>query len=254
MNGKRGMRERLIMLLADEKEDFPFLETNAAHPDLDRTGGATRILSGSRRRLGLGEFLLLGDGEVFRRNLAEAARLRLGLVRRHKAGGPIDNSYVSILLYKNAFDALASGDAQLARELCEVLGGRPEIEREHDHPFDLALGYALKHSVLGDVDEVGRTATILAGLCRVRENADFRGYAQAFEALCTGDQGQIDTAFPAIVKGHRRQSKGNGVFAGTIDELLCIWGIGLANLCVHRGMRVEIDDPLMPPELIVGLR
>ena len=74
-----------------------------------------------------------------------------------------------MLAYKRLFDALAAGDFQLATGLAQVMGGRPKIEREHDHPFDRAMGYALKAQVLmADVQAAPVGARTCSGQARER--------------------------------------------------------------------------------------
>ena len=53
------------------------------------------------------------------------------------------------------------------------------------------------------------------------------------------------------VKGHVRQSKGRGVFKDTVDETLCVWGVGMASLARRHGLEVNGVPPLIPQELLL---
>ena len=53
--------------------------------------------------------------------------------------------------------------------------------------------------------------------------------------------------------GHKRQCKGKGLFKDTVDEVLCVWGLGMANLARMCGLELDKmpDDSLIPSELII---
>ena len=131
---------RTVLYVASE--NLPVLEANASDKHQVNSDGCTSILALAHRSIGILEFLLDGKVGSFRANLSTCAALRLSLFQRFEAGDPVDPSYVAMLAYKRLFDALAAGDFQLATGLAQVMGGRPKIEREHDHPFDRAMGYA----------------------------------------------------------------------------------------------------------------
>jgi hypothetical protein len=57
----------------------------------------------------------------FRKNLSEAAKLGLQLIKRYDDGEAIDPSYVSMIRYKNLFDALPQMTLRLPKNLPEAL-------------------------------------------------------------------------------------------------------------------------------------
>jgi hypothetical protein len=223
-----GILNRLAQVLANEVEDRPALEAKTKDPEANRQGLQTWALSASHRFRSVALLRLNADAQAFVDELRISVRLCLDVVARFESGDPIPESFVSMLLYKSLFDALASGDLELARKMASAMGGRDKIERKHDHPFDYALGYTLKYFTLEDRPQMDRWAAEFARVCEEQENADFRGYAEAFTAILAGDDRSLDAAFKNIIAGHKRQSKGAGVFRDTEDELLCVWGVGLA--------------------------
>lgn len=56
--------------------------------------------------------------------------------------------------------------------------------------------------------------------------------------------------FDQLINGHRRLSKGRGPFAMSVDQELCVWGIGLANWCRWKGIPVAPRPPLIPEPLL----
>ncbi len=229
------------------KRLLPTLAANAADSAKDKNGSSTNVYAAALRFIGISDFLLDGDTGSFRSMLSKAAKLRVQLFVRFDRGEPISASYVSTLAYKELFDALAAGDLETATELAQHIGGRPDIEKEHAHPFDNALGYALKAAVLGR-DQIPANE-MLAAVLQENDNANFRGYGAVLSQLASAQDKVSPDAFRSIVAGHKREAK-DGVFKGVVDEIICVWGIGLANLVKARGRSVDFSDDLIPAGLI----
>lgn len=155
-----------------------------------------------------------------------------------------------MLCYTELFDALASARIDLANTLAEIMGGRDVIEKKHDHPFDYALGYTLKAFVLNDRVAMTEWSKRFVDVTRQTTNRDFLGYADVFQAILMADPIAAQAGLKHIVKGHEKQSKGSGVFRYTPDEVLCVWGIGMANLARVHGLMVQGVPPLIPDELL----
>jgi hypothetical protein len=246
------MKDRLPMLLAMRKEHLCSLRANASDPAKDRSGTATSSLQGTLRFIGVAEFAVAGDVGSFRSYLTEVAELGLRLLERHDRGEGIDPSYVAMVRYKDIFSALAAGKVAVAAQLGERLGGRPHIEEEQDHSFDRSLGHVLKSLVSGPPDQVESRFADFAAVCREPENTDFTGYAVAFRGILDHDVGRVQEGLMAVVKGHKNLVKRGGVFHDLEDEVLCVWGVGVANLARSRGMSITGLPPFIPNELLCG--
>lgn len=242
--------DRLPALRQVREKHLSTLEQNYASKEKDKDGSATNSLAGTLRFLAVAAFALDSDCEIFRSRMGRVAELRKELFIRAQDGESISPSYLSMLAYKQLFCALASGDMGLSCELANMMGGRTDIEAEHDHPFDKALGYALKSAVLSD-ERQSQHLEVLERICSDKDNLDFAGYYRALAALANGDENEGNKALKDIVKAHKKQSKGRGVFAGSEDEVLCVWGIGIANLLSHNGLTVECASELLPKQLVI---
>ena len=231
-------------------------ETLMRYHDAKRNSGGdyTSALSYDYRSLANLGYLVEGDVVGFHANLALQAKYRIELFDRFDVGEPIDASWISMYAYKKLLDALASGSLDMARTLAERMGGRPELERKFDTPFETAMGYALKALVLGDDAEAGKRIAAIADSCKQSGYTNLAPYGPVLKAIAERDDAALEAAFPALLAGHRRLSKGSGMFSYTDDAYLFVWGIGLLNLARSRGMTFDIKDPLLPDELIVGLR
>ena len=231
-------------------ERLPNARLWASDAKRDRTGWETASLKSRVRLIGIMDYLMKEDVFSFRRGVSEGVSLELSLYIRFDSGEPINPSWVSMIGYKQLFDSLAAGNFETARALSDRLGGRPDIEKEFDHPFTIALGYLLKSFVDGDGENVKRDRIEAFRQCQGR---NWGGYTQLFEAILNDDLDQAQAAFPEIIAGHKRESKGQGMsmFDGSEDQFLSVWGIGMANLARSHGLPVQIDDPLIPADLLV---
>jgi hypothetical protein len=245
-----GMLNRLKMLSDMRRENITVLLANARDSAKDKNGSASASVASTLRFLGVADYVLKGDIVQFKSNLAQAAEIRLNILRRFMNGEPISRSYISMLNYKSLCNALAACDMGLAKSLAIQMGGRKELEKEYDHPFDYALGYALRAFVLGEEEDMGKWASEFAAICEAKENLDFAGYAEVFQGILQKDVDMVKNGLKSVVKGHAKQSKGKGVFSDSEDELLCIWGVGIANLARAHGMVVDGEPPLIPNDLL----
>jgi hypothetical protein len=249
-----GVREQLAEIAEFRCRSLPVIQANARDPVKDRDGASSDILAADMRFMGIADFILKCDVASFQRHLRDVALIRISHFARRSTGEPIAGSLLTMLCYKEVYDAVAAGDIAVATSLASQMGGRDELERIHDHPFDYAMGYTIRALVLDQQNDARTWNARLAAECDGSQGRDFGGYPQFFNALLARDLAAANAALGRVVEGHRRQSKGRGVFKGKLDELLCVWGIGVANLARARGLAVDGEPPLIPNELLLRNR
>lgn len=250
MDRKSTDREILLERIERDNEALPSLRAKA-EAGRDPRGIAANMFGATMRGLSIAEFVINRDRNQVLQGLTECARIALSLFERADRGEPIDWSFLTLLAYQDVFDALAVGDLNLGKALAKHIGRQDKKVREKVHPFDIALGYCLLAFVLRDETEMPARVDAFAEACEKGTGRDFHGYVQVFCAVLAGDSAAANAGFVEVLKGHRRQCKGNGIFRFTPDKHLCVWGLGLANLARHYGLNISICDPLIPSELLV---
>jgi hypothetical protein len=243
--------KKIAMLAEESRLDLDILKSNVLDASKDRKGRGSSMLSSSLRFLGVADYVLKKDVAAFRTQLTEAAQLRRNLFDRFEAKEPISPSYVSMLAYRELLNALAAGNTHLSKQFAAQLGGRDAIEKDNDLPFDIALGYTLKSLLMSDAAKADRYLQELEATSQTSANIDFKGYVAVLRAILNQDVDAAKNGFVEIIAGHKKQCKGSGLFKDTEDEVLCVWGVGVANLARMHGVVVEINDPLIPSELII---
>lgn len=246
-----GIIDRLPNLVEIEKEDLSILRTNAEDVGKDKSGSASATVANSLRFVGVANYVLSHDIEMFKSYLSEAAEIRKRLFERFERGESISQSYVSMIAYKALFNSLAAGNIELSKSLASHMGGRSEIEKKYDNPFDCALGYALKSFTEDNHTEMLYWTEKISDVCKEKGNIDFQGYAQMFKAMLEGDETLGNKGIQTIIKGHKNQIKGRGLFRNSEDEALCVWGIGITNLARSHGVIIQGVSPLIPDELLI---
>lgn len=245
-----AIENRLGLLREMRRKHLAQLRMNQSMPDRDKDGSASDSLAGSLRFLGVSDYVLDKNVHAFREQLSEAAALQLKLFERFDGGEPISPSYVSMMAYKSLLNALAANNEVLAESLAARMGGREAIEAEYDRPFDRALGYCLKGILGKDIARAQQALQQFGQACKESENVDFKGYAKALQAMVDRQPALVAHAFEEIIAGHKKQSLGKGLFKDTEDEVLCVWGVGIANLARWNGLLAPSGDALLPTELI----
>ena len=240
----------LEVLYREELEFGGKGKANAENPEKDKNGSASNMYAYRLIFLANAEYLLHKNISKFRANMAEASRLKIQLFERFEAGGVIDKSYVSMIAYKGLFYALATGDEKLSQTLANYMGGREQIEKDFDSPFAIAIGYTLKYLVLGE-NSLAKTWLEKLKLACKGDYINFVSLANLLETILNKDSVAMNTAFSAFIADYKKECKGRGMFSDSEEEMLSVWGIGLANLACMRGMSFTYDNELTPRVLVV---
>lgn len=246
-----GIAARFEVLSEMRRKHLAQLVVNQADPLKDKSGSASSSLAGMLRFLSVSEYVLNKNVSEFRSMLVKAAALNNQLFERFDKGETISPSYVSMMSYKALLNVLASGDENLAKEFAAKMGGRSYLEKEYDRAFDIDFGYALKSILLSDFTSAGQWVDALDAACKDSENTDFVGYAKVLRAILSANHADANAGLAQVVAGHKRQCVGKGLFKDTEDELLCVWGVAVANLARMRGVKVQPIEPLIPGDLLV---
>ncbi|MCA9028000.1 MAG: hypothetical protein KDA86_22510 [Planctomycetaceae bacterium] len=249
--------ETVLML---DLEDLPEFQSRIG-TERDQAGAFSRNVCECFRQIGTARYLLYSDVDAFRQNLSESAKLRKKLVDRFLAGEPIPPSTVSDLTYKYLLDALAAGDFEGAKQIAEVTEKRHDdswtegtnivIQCEGSEDFAECFTYALKAFVLDRRGDMQHWTGRLEVSLRHPKMKTLAGYGQVLRGILDEDEQTANRGIQAVLEGHQKESKGSGLFAGTAEELICIWGIGISNLALHRGIRIDSSPPLIPGELLL---
>jgi len=138
---------------------------------------------------------------------------------------------------------LVSQDFDRSKDFAAVMGGRPKAEKR-EHVYSRTLGYALKATVLQSDDLTERLADFDKTLARKDTGVSYQGHGQILNMLADPSVINVTSALEHIAKYHKR-------VADTVDaKALCLFGIAMANLAIHRGKTVTIDTEVIPAELL----
>lgn len=243
-----GIRERLARLCEARANTRQNLRTKYKDPKKDALGVASGLLSSELRFFAVADFVLLDDVKKFREQMSEAATIQQDMFDRFDRGESIDESFVTPLEYTSVFDALAAGDFSTADKLASRILEMPVARGIH--VFHDKFGRALSALCVSQADAAHRIANLTKVFTSYEEN--LTGYSLGFLAVLNRDLDAANQALKIIVDGHRKESIDDGLFDDTEDEVLCVWGLGFANMARHLGVLVSSpDEELIPSRLLV---
>jgi hypothetical protein len=256
-NGKPWTKRRVIMdkiidrlpkLREEQIERLPNLEKKMEQCEARFKADFMGSVASAYRFLGVAAYVLEKDIQKFRDLLLASAELEFECVKMYQAGQPVSKSYVSVLTYQDLFSVLASGDIQRAKELAELVGFDAKIDKKEAHPFDRSLGYCLKAFVLEDMEDAKKRLVDFTNMCGKKGNKSYTGYAEVFQSILDNDNELCDKGIADILKGHKRIP----FFRGMEDEVIAVWCLGIANLAIYSGLDVNVENELLPRELLIG--
>ena len=247
-----GLINRLDILEPEWLERMQKLQKKFHNnPEYDENGSLSIRMKSAKRFFALCDYKLHHDIKSFRKNLRDSSALVKSLYDRYNQGESIDESFVTMNSYDHILDALAAGDFSLAKDFAQVIGGREAIEKENDHPFDFAFGYALKSLLLNHQTDLEYWLPIANSEVKRPDVKYFQAYVDSLYALKNKDIEAFNNAMTQLLQDHRKMCQARGLLENTVDEALCFWGLGLVNLARHRGLEVTVDDEYLSSELII---
>jgi hypothetical protein len=248
-----------------------------------RIDGLAESYRASELRLfAVGEYHLRRDVARFRSNLAEAATLYIDLFERNlgtslatdmvmevgleelsdfsksdvdkatqNAPADVLHSLLTMVTFKELFNALASGNRKVAERLSKLIGAHLDPEHLCDEPLNHYLGWSLKFLV-DDVPDQVRCDWIgrLADYVQARR-LTLMGYPIVMQAIVDRNAEVAQAGFAELLEGHRKECRAGKLFGDTEDEIVCVWGLGLANLARWRGLSIGPQDDLTPMDLLL---
>jgi hypothetical protein len=241
---------RLDILYKERIEfDIPLWESRIDTLEYDKDGGAKSFLFRFYRFVAVCEYILHNDKRKFQKILSQSVNLVFNMFEEYYNGKSIDHSYLHLSRYRNILDGAASGDLELAKKLAKLVGERPEDKKEKG--YFAYLSYCIKYLVLED----RRNLEIYLEKClKEKEHKtakNFDGYSTVISGVFEKDEKKIKEGFEEVLTQHKKLCKGNAEFSNTIDEVICLHGLGLLNICRSQGFLIELDDPLIPKDLIL---
>ncbi|MBC8325519.1 MAG: hypothetical protein H8E27_07835 [Verrucomicrobia subdivision 3 bacterium] len=241
--------------LARIKENLEYYRgsLNRCHKIIEESGDnplgtVTSSMQDEYRAIAVYQGVVEGEWNLFPEFMASSVECWLNLLAKYSNEGTVCCSMVDVIpAYKCSLDALAAGNEALSKQVAN------EIQQRCDylsHRFSCYFAFAVK-SVTLESDDVSERLEALDIECKTKDGVYFQGHAQVLRCIAEHNEAPLSEAFKLLLKGHRKLSRGAGMFNLTVDVYLSVWGLGLANLCHFRGLTVEIDDPLIPKQLLL---
>ena len=127
-------------------------------------------------------------------------------------------SLLTMVTFKELFNALASGDRAVAERLAALMGTHLDPEQEFDDPLDHHLGWALKYLVDDTPDTVRRAWIDRLTFYVQAKRPTLMGYPLVMLAILDRDLAAAQAGFAELLKGHRKESRAGKLFGDTTPK------------------------------------
>jgi hypothetical protein len=206
------------------------------------------FLASEYETLGIAECVLHADIAKSKQNFYRSAKLKEFLILNYDAGGPVAVPKFAVAMnnYHTLFRALLSDNDDLINSLAHLIGGRPEEEAEHGHPFADNVGYAMKYILLGDYTKAQHHVDQLKAIADDPDLAFALGYATVFQGILLSDRQLVNEGLELQLELHKQDPDHQGL----PEEIFSLQVLGLAKLALRQGIEVTLDDPITPQSLL----
>lgn len=203
------------------------------------------------RSVAIACFVLDQSPSEYRFHMSLSVRWHTRLVAEADRRGADSSGYRSLSAATSILDAWSAGDLESASALAEVLATDAEVRERDSIPFMVHFSRAILALSRADEDAARRSVDELHNQCE-HDAPDFAGYPALMRAALEGDSEAGRRALAGLCNGHARQSTRRGGFYedDPADQLLCVWGVGLAIRARERQLTLRGIEPLIPDALL----
>lgn len=193
--------------------------------------------------IGIGEICLNNNIIAAKKNFYLAGKLQEMLLQKYdNKEMKISPSFVTMNKFNRLLLAIISDSIELTTSLSGLMGGRIKEEKDYDHPFNYNVGYTLKYIIQNENEKAINYIDDLKKLKDQKEVFPYKSYIIVLNSILEGDNRNLNTGLNLLIEDHKK----NDIFKDTADELISIPAIGLSKLAELKGLKVNINDDLLP--------
>lgn len=205
------------------------------------------FLAGDYSILGMGEWLLHSDAIAAKKNFYLSAKLQEILFQKYENKSiPVSPSFIVMTCYPRVLMALISDSSQIIDSLAKLIGNKPNEEKAEGHLFNNHVGHAIKYLLLNE-DEKAKSH--VEALEKMRNHKGLRlqvGYGLVLKGILNANEKNVNEGLQVMIDCHKK----DGEYKDSPEEFFSIPVLGFAKLAMRRGMKVEIDHPIAPKEML----
>ncbi|HCU06150.1 MAG TPA: hypothetical protein DIC42_00995 [Holosporales bacterium] len=191
-------------------------------------------------------YVLDHDVQGFIDHMKQVVHYQNKMLDKRDAGEyPEDYEFVSAPAFDKIFETLCTQDLDLIKNIVKRF---LNINLKKTGPLAKHCHKAFRLFILG---QDGTRADLNdMEIIFAKRLKSYVGYALCFQAIYDHDKEKFLSGFATMIKGHKRLSTPQGIFGGTVDEVIAFWPLAVVNLARFKGLDVMVDYPLVPKELI----
>lgn len=196
--------------------------------------------------IAIGEWLLHHDVVATKQNFYLAAKIQEILFQKYDDKSMIvSSSFVNMSSYLKLLPALISDSNQIIDSLAKLIGNRPK-EEEDGHPFADNVGYAIKYLLLNEDLKAKMHIDVLLGMENNKELKLRIGYGRVLKGILDVDEKAANEGLKVMLDCYKKDHE----YKDSPEEFFSIPVLGFAKLAIRRGIKIYIDDTIVPKEML----
>lgn len=207
-------------------------------------------LEDSFKVIGIGECILNKDVVEAKKNFYLSASMRKVIFQKRNLEDYMEGDYAYRFCEEidAIFMALLSGDEALISSMINISGKKKESDevKEVSQIYIYNRLNAIKYIILKDfknAKECIKEITKISGDAFMKPYLDNE---KILSAIIENDENELNKALKNMAKNNKKLKQ----YKGSPEELFCLAALGLAKLAALNGMKVELDEPSAPKEML----
>ena len=250
-NYEKEEMEALKRLFDGEKEDIVLYSEKLSSENRKLVINSLDWLASSYRgKAGYG-YMLNADRNNFYADMHADISYVLKLLEQHEFLSEEDPSWLGVHHKTSLLDAFICTDFILAKQIADYNGPYVELG---DATYHYQILYYFCHTMVVAPEE---SETLLPYLDVYIEHPRkkeryYKGYGQVMKAIIQRDEEALQTGAAKVLEDHINLIGEDHIdnFGYSEDSYICLWLLGLLNLAIALGMKVDIDHKYLPKDLL----
>ena len=243
--------EAIGRLFEGDKEDIESYSKNLTSEKKGLQIHGIRGLIWAYKGKGTYGYMLNEDRSFFFENISKSVECTLKLLEQHEYLAEEDSSRLGVQHEENLLSAFICTDFTSAKQIADYNGPYVELG---DVTYHYQILYYFCHTIVVAPEELETLLPYLDAYIEHprKEERYYKGYGQVIKAIIQRDEEALHAGATKVLEDHVNLTGEDNAdtFGFGPDSYICLWLLGLLNLAIALGMKVDIDHKYLPKDLL----
>tara|TARA_B100001248_G_C27398472_1_gene467658 strand:- start:5834 stop:6619 length:786 start_codon:yes stop_codon:yes gene_type:complete len=236
-------------LLEFEEEEISRFNQKLDSENLSRQWSGLNGLADSFRGHAVYSYMIKRDREGFYLDMKKSISYALQLVVQHRAISAKGSARMGVHHKTALLSCLICSDFKLAKRIVDYNRPYAELGNKVNYYQMLYLFCDIM------VDSPEKQKDLLLYLNKYIEHSSqyerpYEGYGYVMKGIIQRDESVLSLGVNKVLEDHKSLAASVDGFECEPDAYICLWLLGLLNLAIALGMKVDIDHKYLPKDLL----